>query len=73
MLAAAKLDLVHEATRLKKRVDERDDTVRKQQRVIDAKDQTIAELGPVFKATSRANAAANAEARRRAEQRGWSY
>lgn len=70
-LASAKLDLVHQVNRQKKRAEERDEQVRRLTRLLETKDQTISEMGPRFKESRRATGQASTGLRESSARKGW--
>ena len=70
-LASAKLDLVHQVNRQKKRAEERDEQVRRLSRLLETKDQTISEMGPRFRESRRATGQANNGLRESSQRKGW--
>lgn len=71
VFSAAKLDLTHEVSRLKRRSDEREQQVKRLLRVIEEKDQTIAEMGPAMREAKRASASAAKQLYKKTQQSGW--
>lgn len=71
MLAAAKLDLTHEVSRLNRRAEEREEQVKRLLRIIEEKDQTIAEMGPAMREAKRAGAQARSLNLRKSQRNGW--
>lgn len=71
VLSAAKLDLTHEVSRLKRRSDEREEQVKRLLRLLEEKDQTIAEMGPAMRDAKRASSAARTSIKKKSQHNGW--